>query len=92
MIAFTMSKAKVAQTPMLRHFDPDRQPVIVVYASKWAASAALLQEHDGLNWPVMYHKSDVKAEWDQLRCGGEGSPGPAPDIRCLVYATSIAGH
>ena len=30
MIAFTMLKAKVAQTPVLRHFDPDRRPLIVV--------------------------------------------------------------
>ena len=33
-IAFTMLKAKVPQTPMLGHFDPERRPVIVVYASK----------------------------------------------------------
>ena len=26
--------------------------MIVVYASKWAVSAALLQEHDGVYWPV----------------------------------------
>uniref|UniRef100_M4BGF5 Reverse transcriptase/retrotransposon-derived protein RNase H-like domain-containing protein n=1 Tax=Hyaloperonospora arabidopsidis (strain Emoy2) TaxID=559515 RepID=M4BGF5_HYAAE len=48
-IAFTMLKAKVARTPVLRHFDPDRRSVIVAYASKWAVSAALLQEHDGVN-------------------------------------------
>ena len=33
MIAFTMLKAKVAQAPVLRHFVPDRRPVIVVYAN-----------------------------------------------------------
>jgi len=33
MIAFTMLKAKIASTPLLKHFDPDRVPVVVVYAS-----------------------------------------------------------
>ncbi|GMF15219.1 unnamed protein product [Phytophthora fragariaefolia] len=33
MIAFTMLKTKIASTPILRHFDPDRAPVVVVYAS-----------------------------------------------------------
>ena len=47
MISFIMLKDKIAKTPILKHFDPDRPPVIVVYASKWAVSAALLQEHDG---------------------------------------------
>uniref|UniRef100_H3H490 Uncharacterized protein n=1 Tax=Phytophthora ramorum TaxID=164328 RepID=H3H490_PHYRM len=45
-IAFTMLKAKIVSTPVLKHFDPDRTPVIVVYASQWAISAALVQEHD----------------------------------------------
>ena len=52
MIAFKMLTVKFAQTPVLRNFDPDRRPVIVVYTSKWAESAALLQEHDGVNWFV----------------------------------------
>jgi hypothetical protein len=42
-IAFTMLKAKIVSTPILKHFDPDRTPVIVVYASQWAVSAALVQ-------------------------------------------------
>ena len=54
MIAFNMMKPKIASTLILRHFDPDRVPVIVVYASKWAISAALMQEHDGVYWPVTF--------------------------------------
>ena len=46
MISFNMLKGKIAKTPIPKHFDPDRPPVIVVCASKWAVSAALLQEHD----------------------------------------------
>ena len=60
MIAFTMLKDKIAKTPILKHFDPDRIPVIVVYASKWAVSAALLQEHDGVYWPVTFSSRTLK--------------------------------
>ena len=41
-IAFTLLKAKFDKTPILKHFDPYRSPVIVVYASKWVVSAAFL--------------------------------------------------
>ena len=34
MIAFTLLKAKISTTSILKHFDPDRSPVVVVYASK----------------------------------------------------------
>ncbi|POM74088.1 LOW QUALITY PROTEIN: Reverse transcriptase [Phytophthora palmivora] len=47
-VAFTMLKAKIVSTPVQRHFDPDRTPVVVLYASKCAISAALMQEHDGV--------------------------------------------
>ena len=60
MIAFTMLKDKIAKTPILKHFDPDRILVIVVYASKWAVSAALLQEHDGVYWPVTFSSRTLK--------------------------------
>ncbi|GMF44012.1 unnamed protein product [Phytophthora fragariaefolia] len=33
MVAFTMLKATIASTPILRNFDPDRAPVVVVYSS-----------------------------------------------------------
>ena len=61
MIAFNMLKSKIASTPILRHFDPDRVPVIVVYASKWAISAALMQEQDGVYWPVTFTSRTLKA-------------------------------
>ena len=56
-----MLKAKIAQTPILKHFDPDRTPVIVVYASKWAVSAALLQNYDGVYWPVTFTSRTLKS-------------------------------
>ena len=49
-ILFTLLKAKIAATPILKHFHSDRTPVIVVYASKWA----LLQEYDGTYCPVTF--------------------------------------
>ncbi|CAI5732025.1 unnamed protein product [Peronospora farinosa] len=59
-IAFTLLKAKIAATPILKHFDPERSPVTVVYASKYAISAALLQEHDGIYWPVTFSSRTLK--------------------------------
>ncbi|OWZ15960.1 reverse transcriptase [Phytophthora megakarya] len=47
-LAFTILKAKIVSAPILKHFDSDRPLVIVVYANKWAISAALMQEHDGV--------------------------------------------
>ncbi|OWZ19505.1 reverse transcriptase [Phytophthora megakarya] len=51
--AFTMLKAKIIATPVLKHFVPERTPVIVLYSNKWAISAAaLIQEHKGVYHPV----------------------------------------
>ena len=60
MISFTMLKDKIAKTLIPKHFDPDRPPVIVVDASKWAVSAALLQEHDGTYWFVTFTSRTLK--------------------------------
>ena len=55
-----MLKNKIAKTPILKQFGPDCPPEIVVYARKWAVSAALLQEHDGVYWPVMFTSRTLK--------------------------------
>ena len=55
-----MLKDKIAKNPILKHFDPNRPPVIVVYASKWAVSAALLQEYDGAYWSVTFTNRTLK--------------------------------
>ena len=60
-IAFTFPKQKIATTHILKHLDSDRPPVIVVYASKWAMSAALLHKHEGAYWPVTFSSSTIKA-------------------------------
>ncbi|ETK89016.1 hypothetical protein L915_06823 [Phytophthora nicotianae] len=46
--------------PVLRHFDPDRVLVVVVYASDWAISAALVQEYDGTYMPVTFTSRTLK--------------------------------
>ena len=60
MISLTMLKDKIAKTLIIKYFDPDRPPLIVVYASKWAVSAAFLQEHDGVYWSVTFTSRTVK--------------------------------
>ncbi|POM79027.1 Reverse transcriptase [Phytophthora palmivora] len=51
---------KIVTAPILQHFDVERKPVVVVYASKWAISAALMQEHDGIYKPVTFTSRTLK--------------------------------
>ena len=62
MIALTFLKQKIATTLILKQFDPDRPPVIVVYASKWVVSAALLQKHDKVYWPITFSSRTLKPD------------------------------
>ena len=55
-----MLKDKVASTPILKHFDPDRILLIIVYTRKWAVSASLLQEYDGVYRPVSFLSRTLK--------------------------------
>ncbi|POM79801.1 Reverse transcriptase, partial [Phytophthora palmivora] len=59
--AFIRLKEKIVATPTLRHFDPSKTPVIVLYANKWAISAALMQEYDGVYWPVTFTSRTLKS-------------------------------
>ncbi|KAG6616963.1 reverse transcriptase [Phytophthora cinnamomi] len=59
--AFAKLKSKVASTPILRHFNSGLQPVVVVYANDWAISAALMQEHDGIHYPVTFVSRTLKS-------------------------------
>ncbi|KAE9174827.1 hypothetical protein PF002_g28940 [Phytophthora fragariae] len=59
--SFSKLKEKVASTPILRHFRPELQPVVVVYANDWAISAALMQEHDDVFHPVMFARCTLKS-------------------------------
>ncbi|KAE9038396.1 hypothetical protein PR002_g6047 [Phytophthora rubi] len=59
--SFAKLKEKVSSTLILRHFQPDLQPVVVVYANDWAISAALMQEHDTVIHPVMFASRTLKS-------------------------------
>ncbi|OWZ07519.1 reverse transcriptase [Phytophthora megakarya] len=58
--SFSVLKSKIASTPILRHFDPDRRATVVVYASAWAISGSLMQEYDKLYYPVMFASRTLK--------------------------------
>ncbi|KAE8885330.1 hypothetical protein PF005_g5619 [Phytophthora fragariae] len=58
--AFSEVKKKIAATPILRHFDTEKRPVVIVYASGWAVSASLVQDHDGVYLPVMFTSRTLK--------------------------------
>ncbi|GMF16978.1 unnamed protein product [Phytophthora fragariaefolia] len=51
--AFVVLKDKIVNAPILTHFDPDKRPVVILYTSKWAVSAALVQEHEGGRWAAL---------------------------------------
>ncbi|OWZ02052.1 reverse transcriptase [Phytophthora megakarya] len=51
---FNVLKTRIATTPILRHFDPDRKATVVVYASDCSISGALMQEYDQVYYPVTF--------------------------------------
>ncbi|KAE8985289.1 hypothetical protein PR001_g22929 [Phytophthora rubi] len=59
--SFAKLKEKVSSAPILRHFQPELQPVVIVYANDWAISAALMQEHDTVFHPVMFASRTLKS-------------------------------
>ncbi|GMG14712.1 unnamed protein product [Phytophthora fragariaefolia] len=58
--AFEALKVKLAETPMLKHFDPQREPILIVYASGWAVAAVLAQVHDDVCMPVKFTSRTLK--------------------------------
>ncbi|POM79684.1 LOW QUALITY PROTEIN: Reverse transcriptase, partial [Phytophthora palmivora] len=59
--AFETLKSKIASTPILRHFDVDREAVVIVYASDWTISAALVQEYDQIYYPITFVSRTLKS-------------------------------
>ncbi|OWY92174.1 reverse transcriptase, partial [Phytophthora megakarya] len=59
--SFNVLKTRIATTPILRHFDPDRKATVVVYASDWAISGALMQEYDQIYCPVTFASRTLKS-------------------------------
>ncbi|KAG3053216.1 hypothetical protein PI125_g26040 [Phytophthora idaei] len=58
--SFERLKGKITTTPTLRHFDPNRPATVVVYASDWAISAALMQEYDRIYYPINFISRTLK--------------------------------
>ncbi|OWZ16239.1 hypothetical protein PHMEG_0009997 [Phytophthora megakarya] len=52
--SFTALQRKVAQAPILRHFDPKKEVHIILYANEWALSGTLMQMHDEKIHPVRF--------------------------------------
>ena len=51
--SFAMLKRKVAESPILRHFDSTKEAQVMVFANDWALSSTLMQLHDGRR-PVLW--------------------------------------
>ncbi|KAE9312741.1 hypothetical protein PR003_g19694 [Phytophthora rubi] len=58
--AFSELKKKIAATPILRHFDMEKRPMVIGYASEWVVSASLVQDHDGVYLLVMFTSRTLK--------------------------------
>ncbi|GMG15681.1 unnamed protein product [Phytophthora fragariaefolia] len=58
--AFVTLKDKIVNAPILTHLDSDKRPVVILYASKWAISAALVQEYEGAYKPVTFTSRTLK--------------------------------
>ncbi|OWZ11733.1 reverse transcriptase [Phytophthora megakarya] len=76
--SFKVLKEMIAKTPILRHFDPDRQAVVVVYVSDWTISGALMQEYDQIYYPVIFASRTLKS--NELNYGiAENETDPSAD-------------
>ncbi|OWZ17180.1 hypothetical protein PHMEG_0008912 [Phytophthora megakarya] len=51
---FAVLPLKVADAPILRHYDRDKTVHVTLFANEWALSSTLLQEHDEKLHPVRF--------------------------------------
>ncbi|GMF47688.1 unnamed protein product [Phytophthora fragariaefolia] len=52
--AFTALRRKVAEAPILHHFDGAKDVYIMLYANEWALSSTVMQMHDEILHPVRF--------------------------------------
>ncbi|OWY91116.1 hypothetical protein PHMEG_00040441 [Phytophthora megakarya] len=52
--SFTAFQRKVAEAPILRHFDAKKEVLIMLYANEWALSTTLMQMHVDKLHPVRF--------------------------------------
>ncbi|GMF44362.1 unnamed protein product [Phytophthora fragariaefolia] len=80
--SFTALQAKVADAPILKHFDRAKEVHVMLFANEWALSTTLMQEHDGVMHPVRFatRRTTLQTDFDD-------SNGPA-----LLYARLPNNH
>ena len=59
-ISFELLKQAITSTPLLKHLDPAKVPIITVYANEWAIGATLCQDYDGTLFPIRYTSRILK--------------------------------
>ncbi|GMG16544.1 unnamed protein product [Phytophthora fragariaefolia] len=52
--SFKALQTKVADAPILKHFDEAKEVHVMLFANEWALSTTLMQEHDGVMHPVRF--------------------------------------
>ncbi|GMF61114.1 unnamed protein product [Phytophthora fragariaefolia] len=52
--SFTALQTKVADAPILKHFDRANEVHVMLFANDWDLSTTLMQEHDGIMHPVRF--------------------------------------
>ncbi|KAG2838190.1 hypothetical protein PC129_g5932 [Phytophthora cactorum] len=52
--AFEALQTKVAEAPILKHFDRTKEVHVMLFANEWALSMTLMQEHEGKLHPVRF--------------------------------------
>ncbi|KAG2929313.1 hypothetical protein PC119_g7749 [Phytophthora cactorum] len=52
--AFEALQTKVAEAPILKHFDRTKEVHVMLFANEWALSTTLMQEHEGKLHPVRF--------------------------------------
>ncbi|GMF36296.1 unnamed protein product [Phytophthora fragariaefolia] len=52
--SFTALQTKVADAPILKHFDEAKEVHVMLFANEWALSTTLMQEHDGVMHRVRF--------------------------------------
>ncbi|CAH0474368.1 unnamed protein product [Peronospora belbahrii] len=91
-VAFAMRKNKIATAPILRHFEPSKEAVIIVYASKWAISASLVEDRGGILMPVTFTSRTIKANklyYSTWRKKSTGLQGRLDNWAALIFQWTI---
>ena len=58
--AFRTLKERLLAAPLLKHFDADKEAVVVLYTTPWAVAGSLVQDHDGVYHPVKFTSRVLK--------------------------------